>query len=198
MKRYNRGFTLLEMLVIIVIVSVLSIVGKLSYDISVEKAICSEFVPTVIAIQNAQLAYYVEHRRYADSIFDLDLDLEGVKEYDFHPLTSNTGFKGNGHGIRTKYFIYGTYLFEERKDNTGNGEIEYKPYIHAYRYTKRFKSTGVLDYMYNPGVSLYNIEDPTKKMDYRSVRFVGDRVKIYVFKKALKSLISNWHSHMDD
>ena len=196
MKRYNKGFTLLEMLVIIIIVSVLAIVGKLSYDISVEKAICSEFVPTVIAIQNAQLAYYVEHRRYANSIFDLDLQIDGVKEYDFHPLTSNTGFTGNGHGICTKYFVYGTYLFEEK--DTKTGEIGYKPYIHAYRYTKRFKSTGVLDYLYNPGVSLYNIEDPTKKMDYRSVRFVGSRVKIYVFKKALKSLISNWQSHMDD
>ncbi len=127
--------------------------------------------------------------------FDLGLDIEGEKMTNFHPLTSNTGFTGNGDAIRTKNFIYGTYVFEEK--NTRTGEIGYKPYIHAYRYTKQY-SNGNYDWN-GIGVSLYNIEDPTKQMESRKVTFQSrDRVKIYVFKKVLKSMINNWNDAMEN
>ena len=189
MIKNQKGFTVIEILITTVIVAVLTTAIVYVYEIYVEQAYASEIIPMVKAIQDAQHNYYAEHGKWAESI----LQIEGKKEYNFYPLTSNTGFRGNGHGISTKYFVYGTYVFEERKEKTG--ELTYKPYIHVYRHTRRF-SNGILDYLYHYGVSLYNIE--YSKMHYRSARFTAGRVKNYVFKRILKSLIGNWHSHMDD
>ncbi len=193
----NKGFTLLEMLVIIIIISVLAIVGKLSYDVAVEKAIASEIVPTVKAIQNAQLAYHAENRRYADSIFDLGLQLEGEKIHNFFPITSNTGSRGNGDAICTKYFVYSTFLLESRDDS---GQITRRPVINFARRTAKeitFATAGI-KYIDSYGATLDNIERPDTQMHYKEAAFNGNRARIYVFKKVLKSLIGNWHSHMDN
>lgn len=181
MKKYNKGFTLLEMVVVITVVSILSIVGKFSYDMSVEKSRYSEFSSTITAIQNAQLAYYVENQRYASSIFDLGLDIRGEEEHDL-----NRSFFSNGEGIRTKYFIYGTELSTKKYDRDNRRAI-FIPYINAYRY--EYSSEGEIKYL--SGVSLYNIDYSTKKMEKRTARYSGSKGQIYTFKKILKTLVSN-------
>ncbi len=195
MKR-NKGFTLLEMLVIIVIVSILAIVGKLAYDVSVEKAIASEIIPTVKAIQNAQLAYHAEHRKYADSIFDLGLKIDGKEIHNYYPITSTTGSRGNGDAICTKYFVYSTFVLELQDDS---GQLVRRPVINFDRRTNKeltFATAGV-KYIDSYGATLDNIERPDTRMHCKQASFNGGRARIYVFKKTLKSLISNWQPHMD-
>ncbi len=194
MKKYNKGFTLLEMLVVIIIVSVLSIVGKLSYDISVEKAVASEMIPTITTIANAQFAYYNEHRKYANNIFDLGLDMVGEKMYNFHPYKlfqihgrEGDTFLGDGLAIRTKYFIYATGVYTEPI----NGKMESYPCVHAYRYSKLDKN-GEPDYKKNYG-GTFKFEDPTKPIEHRFIFSWNDgfyKVRTYVFRKVvLKQLL---------
>ena len=187
MIKNQKGFTIIEILITTVIVAVLTTTIVYVYQIYVEQAYASEIIPMVKAIQEAQHNYYAEHGKWADSIFDLGLQIEGKKEYNFYPLTSNTGFRGNGHGISTKYFVYGTYVFEERDKDTG--ELKYQPQIHAYRHKKRF-SNGYLDFLSHYGVSFYKIDQPV--MDYRSIRFTGSDIENYVFKKIARQLTGNY------
>ena len=116
----QKGFTLLEMLIIIIIVSILAIVGKGSYDYSVEKAIVSEVAPMITAISFAQQAYYVEHHHFASGIEYLDLNHEGVIEFSEN-LYFGDPQQGARNYLRTKNFIYGTWCL--------NGNLQYDPYI---------------------------------------------------------------------
>jgi len=116
----KSGFTLLEMLIIIIIVSVLAIIGKGSYDYSVEKSIVSEVAPMITAISFAQQAYYVEHHHFAAGIEELNLDVEGNLEYS-DALYFGDPQQGARYYLRTKNFIYGTWCL--------NGNLQYDPYI---------------------------------------------------------------------
>lgn len=178
MKNY-KGFTLLEMLVIIVVISILTMVGRYSYLVSVEKSRFSEVIPTVISIQNAELAYYVEHRRYVDNIFDLGLDMQGEPEYNL-----NTSYFSNGKGIRTKYFIYGVEFSKNQKD-VGNGVSIFVPCINVYRYRYSTKDNSK-EIEYLAGAYLYDLEDPRKKMSTRLKLQGTDRTINNIFKKILE------------
>lgn len=180
----NKGFTLLEALVVIIIVSILSIVGKLSYDISVEKSRYSEFYPMITAIKDAQRAYFAEHQRYAESIFDLGLDTNGVEE---HGLKEDL-FK-NGEGIRTKYFIYGTRLSTGKGAGEDGGKRQ-SLLINVCRYTGDFDFTTKSDYMY---ISLYFFDYPVEKLQGENpIVRSKSKIKKYVFKQMLKPVASNW------
>ena len=74
----SRGFTLLEMLIIIIIVSILSIVGKGTYDRSVERSKFTEAYSCVYAIINAQKDFYVLNNRFAENLDELGIDIAGV------------------------------------------------------------------------------------------------------------------------
>lgn len=190
----SKGFTLLEMVVVITIVSILTIVGKVSYDISVEKAVASEMIPTITAIANAQDAYYVEHQHYANNIFDLGLDMEGEKMENFHPyklfqIAGRVGddFVGDGLAIRTKHFIYATSVYREPQ----YGKMITFPCVHAYRYSKLNKN-GEPDYKKNYG-GTFKFGDPSKPIEGRFVYSWNDgiyKVRTYVFRKVvLKQLL---------
>ncbi len=110
----KSGFTLLEMLIIIIIVSVLAIIGKGSYDYSVEKSIVSEVAPMITAISFAQQAYYVEHQHFASDIKELNFDFTG--QGHFEPISQEVFRTDLGEGkyqFRTKHFVYATWCTKE-------------------------------------------------------------------------------------
>lgn len=180
----NKGFTLLEMLVVIIIIFVLATVGKLSYDVSVEKSKYSEFYSMITAIKDAQRAYFVEHQRYAESIFDLGLDVNGVEE---HGLKDDL-FK-NGEGLRTKYFIYGTRLSTGKGVGEDGGNRN-SLLINVCRYTGDLNFNSKSDYLY---ISLYFFDYPVESFQSEKLS-IGSKSKIkkYVFKQMLKPIVSNW------
>ena len=99
MKLKNNGFTLLELIIVIVIVGILSIVSVNFYEYSVEKARLTEALSTLKTIADANTLYYLEHQVWVDDISQLHLQIEG----EYKEIGSGNRKRNR---IETKYFIY--------------------------------------------------------------------------------------------
>ena len=83
----KRGFTLIELIIVIVIVGILSVIAVPVYRGYIEKAIMSEGKTLLGAIGKAELAYHVQHRRFlaidkTGHSSDLDVDARGGKYFN--------------------------------------------------------------------------------------------------------------------
>ena len=97
--RKNKGFSLLELLVVILIIGILAAIALPQYQRAVEKTKMAEAVLNVKAIAQAQERYYILHNRYLDcKEFDaLDIDIEG---------SSDCIYSGECACRKTSNFIY--------------------------------------------------------------------------------------------
>ena len=83
----RKGFTLIELIIVIVIVGILSVIAVPVYRGYIEKAIMSEGKTLLGAIGKAELAYHVQHRRFlaiekTGHSSDLDVDARGGKYFN--------------------------------------------------------------------------------------------------------------------
>ena len=100
-KNLKLGFTLLELLVVVVIIGILAGIALPQYKESVEKSIMLEAAVNLRAIANANERFYVINGRYATRVEmnKLDITIPGaVNDY------SQTGVRGDR--VVTKHFIY--------------------------------------------------------------------------------------------
>ncbi|WP_372518678.1 prepilin-type N-terminal cleavage/methylation domain-containing protein [Candidatus Ruminimicrobiellum ovillum] len=96
MKKTKRGFTLVELVIVIVIVGILSVISVPIYRGYVEKAKMTEGKVLVSAIAKSELAYHVQHGYFyntpgtisRDSV--LDIDASGNKYFRLFFARSNT------------------------------------------------------------------------------------------------------------
>ncbi|WP_178337724.1 prepilin-type N-terminal cleavage/methylation domain-containing protein [Candidatus Avelusimicrobium facis] len=75
----KHGFTLTELLVVILIVGVLAAVAVPSYINAVNLSRLSTLLPTAKALKEAQERIYMASGKYTDTVTDLDLSAPGVK-----------------------------------------------------------------------------------------------------------------------
>ena len=83
----KKGFTLIELIIVIVIVGILSVIAVPVYRGYIEKAIMTEGKTLLGAIGKAELAYHVQHRRFlaiekTGHSSDLDVDARGGKYFN--------------------------------------------------------------------------------------------------------------------
>ena len=73
----KKGFTLVELVIVIIIVGILSIVGVITYRGYVQRAIHTEGRALLSAIDTAQRIYYLEYGHYKKNqdLISMDLDL---------------------------------------------------------------------------------------------------------------------------
>lgn len=88
---HKSGFTLIEMLIVVLIVAILAAIALPQYNTSVERAKMAEAVTLTKQIAEANRRYYLATGAYANSISELDIDIPG---------------QTNGGRIQTKNFIY--------------------------------------------------------------------------------------------
>ena len=75
----KKGFTLVELVIVIVIVGILSIISAPIYRGYVEKAMLTEGKTLIGAIGRAELAYHVENEEFktiSKTSFDEDIDID--------------------------------------------------------------------------------------------------------------------------
>lgn len=97
----KSGFTLIEMLIVVLIVAILAAIALPQYNTSVERAKMTEAVTLTKQIAEANRRYYLATGVYAGSIAELDIDIPG-EDYTYN---------GN---IRkqTKNFIYTAAIYD--------------------------------------------------------------------------------------
>lgn len=69
-----RGFTLLEILIVVVILGILASLAIPRYQVSVEKAKGSEAVANINILRGAELRYYTEYDWETNVLTDLDVE----------------------------------------------------------------------------------------------------------------------------
>ncbi len=77
-KVFNKGFTLIEVLVVVLIIGVLSSIAIPQYMKSVEKSRYAEAAEHLRSIYTAQQDYALHHNRYAEKFDELYLDFSDV------------------------------------------------------------------------------------------------------------------------
>jgi prepilin-type N-terminal cleavage/methylation domain-containing protein len=80
--RTRKGFTLVELAVVIVIIGVLAAFGVPRFLQSVEKSKASEAFNYLSAIQSAQERYIAQNGVYADAVSKLDINLPAPQYFD--------------------------------------------------------------------------------------------------------------------
>ena len=71
----KKGFTLLELLVVVLIIGILAAIAMPQYKRAVMKARLSTGIPLTESLFQAEQAYYLAHNEYALNLDDLDLEV---------------------------------------------------------------------------------------------------------------------------
>ena len=80
-RRINRGFTLLELLIVVVIIGILASVGVPRYNKVVKKAKVAEADAVLGAMRGSEMRYYAENGVYTVTETSLDIDVPGYGGY---------------------------------------------------------------------------------------------------------------------
>jgi len=83
----NSGFTIVELVVVLVIIGILSGLAIPQYIKTVERSRQSEALTNLAAIRGAQMRYYLENANYTNNFGSLDIDNRSIGTYfNYTPL----------------------------------------------------------------------------------------------------------------
>ena len=92
-KNGERGFTLVELAVVVVILGVLAAFGVPRFMASVERSKASEAFTYLSSIQTAQERYQARQGTYANKVDTLDIDLEDPQYFTVGAFSLPSGTK---------------------------------------------------------------------------------------------------------
>lgn len=128
----KKGFTLMELLIVVVIIAGLAAVTYPSYKSNLERARASEAVNIIGTIQAAQQKHFINYEEYGAIFRDIN---------DFEPAIND--FNPNSNTFNTEYFKY-TLRVTDRRSNViaqridGDGNSANKGYSLTGVFTEGF------------------------------------------------------------
>ncbi len=88
-ERKINGFTLIELLMVVLIIGILAAIALPHYERAVQKTRFMQIVSAAKNIYDAQIRYYMANGSYADSFFDLDIEMQGTSVTDTYVRWEN-------------------------------------------------------------------------------------------------------------
>src|SRR5258708_27479222 len=90
MGRKSRGFTLVELAVVVVIIGVLAAFGVPRFLQSVERSKASEAFAYLSAVRTAEERYHARQGTYAAAVTELDIKLPAPKYFSVGTIAAGT------------------------------------------------------------------------------------------------------------
>ena len=100
MKRLRQGFSLLEVMIVVVIIGILATLAYPSLDGYLQRSKQTEAKVGLSAVYTAQKIYFAINQTYADSLSNLDVQLEtgGSSRYSITLTGSSSSFTATAKG----------------------------------------------------------------------------------------------------
>lgn len=86
----RKGFTVLELMVVVAIIGILSTVSYGLFKKQTMRAKRAEAIQTLDAIHSAQLMYFAMHQNYGDSFDEIGFALDGGRRIDAQTIEGRT------------------------------------------------------------------------------------------------------------
>jgi prepilin-type N-terminal cleavage/methylation domain-containing protein len=100
-KNRKKGFTLIELMTVVIIVGILAAIAVPLYRGQFKRAMAAEGAALVGSVRTAERVYYSEHGKYTDDKTKLGIDTTGnkyFKEYTVELTGGGTGFRASTTG----------------------------------------------------------------------------------------------------
>ena len=115
---HKKGFTLLELLVVVLIIGILASVALPQYKIAVAKSRIATVTPLMNTIRQAEESYYMANGVYTPLIGNLDVSFTPEAEIN-STFKLNDNFRGNLLGnLTNKTYVQAVYCPGYGGDNT--------------------------------------------------------------------------------
>ena len=85
----KRGFTLLELLMVVIIIAILAAIAMPQYFRTVERSRSGEALQVLAAIRGSQLRYYAQYLAYGAGVANLDIDVPANATWNFTAVPSS-------------------------------------------------------------------------------------------------------------
>ena len=165
----NKGFTLMELLIVVIIIVGFAAFAYPSYVTSIERARASEAVNMLATIQGAQQKHFVHYEEYGRVYHDIN---------DFQPAIANWSNFEDGCHFTTEFFDYALDGCENNNKKgcavarriNKDGELADKGYMLIGCYLEDFIRCYVLNESEDGDKICSSLTDLAKENDYYRIR----------------------------